>query len=58
MPDIWMEDAPFAGGTTRPEELIVQPLGRPDILVTTGEPVVVRMLSVALGTQGHTVGVV
>jgi hypothetical protein len=47
MPDIWMEDAPFAGGTTRPEELIVQPLGRPDILVTTGEPVVVRMLSVA-----------
>ena len=38
--------------------MIVHPLGRPEILVTTDEPVVVSMLSVALGTQGHTVGVV
>ena len=57
-PDMCTRDAPFAGGTTLPDELIVQPLGRPDMLVTTDAPVVVRMLSVALGTQGHTVGVV
>jgi len=41
-----------------PDELIVQPLGRPEMLVTTAEPVDVRMLSVALGTQGYIDGVV
>lgn len=43
---------------TLPDELIVQPLGRPEMLVTTDVPVVVRMLSVALATHGHIVGVV
>lgn len=58
MPGICTHEAAFAGGTTLPDELTVQPLGKPDMLVSTGVPVVVRMLSVALGTQGHTVGVV
>ena len=58
MLEICADEAPELGGTTLPDELIVHPLGRPEMLVTTAEPVVVRILSVALGTHGHTLGVV
>ena len=55
--DDGLTDAPLLGGSALPEDVMVQPLGRPSMELVAAVAVAVPIDAVAVPTQGQTFGV-